>query len=275
MNQVIPKVSVIIPTYNAEKTIERAVHSIQAQTYESLEIICCDDYSTDNTVAILKHLLADDPRITVLTNEENRKAAYTRNRCIAAATGVYITQLDDDDYAAPERIEKQVIFLEQHPQYAFVGSSCYLFDENGVWGERQTRKECPVKQDFLWSSCFLNSSVTFRKEALETVGGYRISSTTVRSQDYDLYMRLYTNGFIGCNMTEKLLYYYRGKNSISKCKYKHRINEAKIRYYNYKRMGLLPKGFLFVIKPLVVGLIPFRMLEAVKRVGWKTKHKSG
>jgi hypothetical protein len=77
-------------------------------------------------------------------------------------------------------------------------------------------------------------------------------------------MRLYAQGYYGYNMQQPLIYYYRGKNSYVKCKYKYRIDEAKIRYLNFKKLNLLPKNFLYVIKPLIVGLIPIKLLEKKK-----------
>ena len=257
------RVSIILPTYNASKTIDRCIESIINQTYKQWELICCDDCSTDNSFDILKKWEKKDNRIKVLKNEKNQKAAYTRNKCIKLARGEYVALIDDDDYCVVDRIEKQVLFLDKHSEYSFVGSKAYYFDENGVW-KIGNAKEKPQIKDFLWSSCFINPSVMFRKRDLEDIGLYRVAKETIRSQDYDLFMRLYTKGYYGYNIQEPLIYYYRGKNSYKKCKYKFRINESIIRYQNYKRMGLLPKYFFYVLKPLVVGLIPIEILEKIK-----------
>jgi len=259
-----PLVSVIIPLHNAEKTVERCISSVLEQTYDNWEIICCDDCSSDNTCEKVLRFCEKDKRITLLRNEKNMKAAYSRNRCIEKAAGKYIAQIDDDDYCAKERFESQVEFLENNEKYALVGSNVYRFDENGVWGESEMIEE-PEKKDFLWNSQFINPSVTFRADALKAVNGYRIEKITNRTEDYDLYMRLYTKGFKGYNMKEKLTYYYRGENSYPKCKYRYRIDEAKVRHQNFKQMGLMPKGIFYVIKPLIVGLIPMGLIERLKR----------
>ena len=258
-------VTVIIPTYNAENTIDRCIESIVNQTYSKLKIICCDDCSTDNTWAKLVTWQKKDSRITILKNTENMGAAYTRNRCIELATDI-VVQIDDDDYCTLDRIEKQVAFLNTHTEYAFVGSGMYFFDEDGVYGQTEDDRGYEVKKEhFLWSSGFANPTVTFRKEALDAVGGYRVAKETRRSQDYDLFMRLYAAGYKGYVMPDKLVYYYRGKNSYRKCKYKYRINEAKIRFRNYKALQLLPRGLPYVIKPILVGLIPISIIEKIKR----------
>ena len=259
------KVSVILPTYNAENTIDRTIESIVAQTYKDWEIICCDDCSTDGTIDKLNEWEKRGINITILKNEKNSRAAFSRNRCIEYSNGIYIAQIDDDDYCDPMRLEKQVDFLERNKEYGFVGSEAYKFDEEGVWGIFNV-PEKPNKQSFLSNSPFINPSVMFRKSVLEDIKLYRVSKVTRRTEDYDLFMRLYSNGVKGYNMQEKLVYYYRGKNSFPKCKYEYRIDEAKVRYENFKQLNMLPKAFPFVIKPLIVGLIPQKSIEKIKGI---------
>ncbi len=257
------RVSVILPVYNASETIDRCIQSIIDQTFKQWELICCDDNSNDNSLTILKQWQKRDNRIKVLYNEKNCRAALTRNRCIEEAEGEYIALIDDDDYCVPDRLEKQIDFLDKNLEYSFVGTQAFFFDEFGVW-KTSKPKENPTKEDFLWNSCFLNPSVMFRKKDIDKVGLYRVAKETRRGQDYDLFMRLYAQGYYGYNMQQPLIYYYRGKNSYVKCKYKYRIDEAKIRYLNFKKLNLLPKNFLYVIKPLIVGLIPIKLLEKKK-----------
>ncbi len=259
-------VSVIIPTYNAEKSIDRCLMSIVNQTYKNLQIICCDDCSKDNTYNILLEWAKKDSRIIVMRNKTNRRAAFSRNKCISKANGIYVAQIDDDDYCSIDRIEKQVKFLNENPEYGFVSTGAFYFDESGVWGQTQMEDDMvPTKEVFLWNAFFLNPSMMYRKEVLDAVGGYRIAKETRRSQDYDMHMRMYAAGFKAYTMSERLTYYYRGKKSFPKCKYEYRIDEAKIRWKNFKSLGLLPKGIPFVIKPLIVGIIPIRLIEKYKR----------
>lgn len=257
------KVSFILPTYNAEKTIDRTIESIVNQTYKEWEIICCDDCSTDNTMNKLKAWKEKGINITILQNEKNSRAAFSRNRCIEKAKGEYLAQIDDDDYCALDRLEKQVDFLDKNKEYGFVGSMAYMFDENGVWGIFNVIEK-PDKGSLLGNSPFINPSMMFRKTALDKVNGYRVAKETRRTEDYDLFMRLYSEGIKGYNIQEKLTYYYRGKNSFPKCRYEFRIDEAKVRYKNFKKLGLLPKGIPFIIKPLIVGLIPQQVIEKIK-----------
>ena len=111
-----PLVSVIIPCYNAEKYVEEAVRSIMTQTYKNIEILVTEDCSTDNTLKILKNLEKEDSRIKVIQNKKNLKIVKSLNNMINIAQGKYIARMDADDISLPERIEKQVRFMEENPE---------------------------------------------------------------------------------------------------------------------------------------------------------------
>ncbi|WP_142433758.1 glycosyltransferase family 2 protein [Enterococcus mundtii] len=260
-------ISVIIPTFNAEKSIDRAVSSVLNQTYDDFEIIICDDCSTDGTWKVLKQLKDKDSRIKIYQNEKNSKSSFTRNKAISLSSGKYIMQLDDDDYCHETRMEKQVQFLDNHPEYDFVGSNAYLWDQHGIYGEL-LMTEKPDINALLKTSPFINPSVMFRKEALESVQGYRVSKETVRGQDYDLYLRLYVNGFRGFNIQEKLVYYYQDKNYYNKISWKNRIGEFKFRYRNFKQFKISPSQYIYIIKPLVALIVPRRILS------WKQSRRN-
>ena len=253
-------VSVIIPTHNAADTIERCLESILNQTYGPIEIICCDDCSSDNTLDIIKKYEARG--VKVLANDRNMRAAYSRNRCIEISSGQFIAQIDDDDYCVPERIEKQVRFLQENPKYDFVGTGIFYFDENGVWGQSGWEEGyAPTKESFLRNSVFINPSMMYRASCIKMINGYRGSKETRRSQEYDMHMRLYIAGYLGYVLPDRLTYYYRGEKSYPKIKYEYRIDEAKIRFRNYKALGLMPKGAIYALKPLIVGLIPSKLVD--------------
>ena len=253
------KVSVIIPTFNAELTIRRAVESILEQTFQDFEIIIYDDVSSDETWEMLVMLSKLDARIKVFRNEVNSKSAYTRNAAIRVSKGDYIMQLDDDDYCSLDRMKKQVEFLEQNPNFDFVGSNGYLWNHDGIYAEIRV-PENPQNKDLLSTSPFINPSVMFRKTALEKVGMYRVSSETIRGQDYDLFLRMYCKGLKGYNIQENLIYYYKDQNYFGKINWKSRLGEVKFRYRNFKKLKLFPLAYPYVLKPLIALLIPNRIL---------------
>ena len=101
-----PKVTAIITTFNAAHYIAETLHTITSQSLQALQIIIVDDASTDNTVAILREHCATDERVTILVNEENRGAGYSRNRAFPLATGEFVIFLDDDDLCANDMLEQ-------------------------------------------------------------------------------------------------------------------------------------------------------------------------
>jgi glycosyltransferase involved in cell wall biosynthesis len=124
-----PKVTVFIPVYNREKYVGDAIESILAQTFSDFEILLVDDGSTDHSVDLIRSYT--DPRIRLACNEENLGIPKTRNKGVELARGQYMAMLDSDDRAYPHRLEKQVAFLDNHPDYAQVGSWCRMMDAQG------------------------------------------------------------------------------------------------------------------------------------------------
>lgn len=271
-----PIVSVIMSVFNMndEQILRHSVFSILSQTFTDFEYIICDDGSTDGTYEVLIDICKHDSRIRVIKNETNMMAAAARNRCISLSNGKYIAVMDADDFSNKNRLQSQVNFLEKFKQYDFVGSSADLFDETGVWGRRKY-KNFPEKRDFLFVLPFVHASVMFRRSALEAVGGYRIAKETVRTEDYDLFMRMYVHGSKGANIEEALYSVREDKAAYKRRKYSHRINEAVVRYKGFKALGLMPIGLLYVFKPLIVGIIPQGILNLLKDKYYKRKIAGG
>lgn len=262
-----PKISVIMGCYNSGSAVVSAVESIQNQTFTDWEFIVCDDASTDDTYNILLSLASNDSRIKVIKNSNNLKAAATRNNCLSIAKGEYIAIMDDSDYSYPHRFELQNNFLDNNPDYAIVSSAHIIYDETG---ESVIRKgvEYPNKKIFLWGTPFCHPASFFRRDALLSVGGYRVAKETRRTEDYDLFMRLYANGYKGHNIQEPLYRYYITLNDMKRKRlFKYRIHEAIIRYKGFKSLKLLPFGFPYVFKPILAGLIPHRILQLLHNKG--------
>lgn len=259
-----PRISVITGAYNVAGyfAFDKSMESVLQQTYSDFEFLICDDGSTDNTWELLTKYAEKDGRIKLLRNEENLGLAASLNRCLENAQGNYFARHDCDDYNDLHRFEKQIAFLETHMDISLVGSCVSLFDRNGVWG-KEDFPENVMDTDFLFTSPYKHGSVMFRREALLKAGGYRIAKETYRTEDYDLFMRLQT--FCnGANLQERLYYFCEDENARKRRKYRYRIDEAKVRYKGFKKLGLLPKGLPFVVKPLAVGLIPIEILNVVR-----------
>lgn len=166
-----PLVSVVIPAYNAEAYIAEAIESVLNQTYPNFELIIIDDKSPDQTLMIAKSYESKDSRVKVIENEKNVGVGGNRNRGIAEAGGEYICWLDSDDISLPDRVEKQVEYLENHPAVGVVGGFITFFDENGVKATRryaENDKELRAKV-FRYNPVAQPASMV-RKKCYEIVG---------------------------------------------------------------------------------------------------------
>lgn len=206
-NNTSPLISVIIPCYNAEKYVEFAVRSIMSQTYKNLEIIITDDCSTDNTFSILEKLADEDNRIKLYKNETNLKIVKTLNKMVLLANGKYIARMDADDISLPERIEKQVEFLEKNSDIAFCGTNAFIINENG----KITRKtSLPITSEdnkfFLqFYSTFFHPSVMLRSKIYKE---NFYDENFLYAEDYELWARLiFQENLKGTNLSEKLFEY--------------------------------------------------------------------
>lgn len=259
------KVSVIIAMYNCENTIRKCIESIENQTYKNLEIIVCDDCSKDRSIEQVEKLKKEYNNIVLLKNEKNMRAAATRNKCIEKATGEYIAIQDADDYSHPNRLEKQINTLKESKDIDFVSTAMYRVNSKGIYGVIKPKQIEPNNKSFLIGSPYTHGSAMFRKRALEKVGGYNIEKKFIRVEDANLFMQLHIAGMRGKNIEEPLYYYMEDENAYSRRKYRYRISAFKLRWTNYKKMGLMPKGIVYAFRPLIVGLIPNKLAYFIKR----------
>lgn len=262
-----PKVSIIMGVYNCKNfaLLRKSVDSILNQTFRDYEFIICDDGSTNDTLKELHDIAQQDDRIRIVSYKKNRGLNHALNMCLTDASGEYIARQDDDDISKPNRLEKQVEFLDVHPEYSMVGTCADVFDDKGVWGEYKL-PEMPQKSDFLWNSPFMHPTIMMRRAELLSVGGYREVKETRRCEDYDLFMNLYAKGYKGYNIQEKLYYYRIVRDEKNKHRpMKYRVDEMIVRFRGYKNMRMLLRGMPYVFKPVIIGLIPQSILKQIKR----------
>lgn len=260
-------VTVVMGVYNQHnrEELDAAVRSIQNQTLREWELIICDDGSEGRAAEYLRYYENLEDRIRVIRHRENKGLAATLNTCIRQARGAYIARMDADDISCPTRLETEYRFLEQHPEYAFVGCNAQLIDENGIWGSR-VMPEQPRNRDFLPYSPFIHPAVMVRREVYLKSGGYYVSRETWRCEDYELFMRLYAQGYRGYNIQENLFWYREDRMSYARRRFRYRVDEARIRHRNFKNLdvGRIP-CFLYTIRPILGGLIPRGLLMYLKR----------
>lgn len=182
-------VTVLMAVLNGRAIVRQAIESIMEQTYTDWELCVIDDASHDGTPDVLETFAAAEPRIRVIRNPRTRGLAACMNAGWRATTGQFIARMDADDASLRDRLERQVRFLESHPDVAVVGTGAELFDESGRrlgMALRPSDHETLLARIFL-ENPFIHPSVMMRRTFLDSLGGYdeRLS----RAQDYDLWLR--------------------------------------------------------------------------------------
>lgn len=256
-------VSVIMAAYNAEETIEAAIRSILLQTHDNFELIICDDASTDNTWCLMRSLADEDSRIRLIRQEKNRGSAVARNRCLLQAQGEYIAIMDADDLCSENRLAVQVSFLERYREVAFVGLLGEVFHNiPGDCSKCYPYVAKPAAKDFLMTLPFVHASLMFRSTAIGR--GYPEERRALRSEDYAFLMERYAAGLRGENTTDAVYYIREDADTFKRRKYRYRLTEVGVKWKGFSALGLMPKGILFAIKPLIVGLLPPKLLKLLK-----------
>lgn len=202
-----PLISIILPAYNVENYIEQAVESLLFQTYRNFELIIADDGSSDNTRTKIDALAKLDSRIVCSHNEKNQGKIKTANRLLEICNGQYLTIHDSDDISHPQKLERQLLFMEQNPEYAMCGTSYVIFYKNGIVVSEDILEKDPfvLREKSKTKSQFHGPTTLFRTSVVKEIGGlFRIFKL---GEDVDLSMRI-AEKYLTTNLSE-LLYFYR------------------------------------------------------------------
>lgn len=255
------KISVIMSVYNCEAYLRESIDSILAQTYTNWEFVICNDASTDGTQAILDEYQAKYPeKFVLVSNESNMRLAYSLNHCLQYATGEYVARMDGDDISAPERFEKEIVFLQQHPEYDLVGTQMQRFNEDGM-ADVMPAKEYIDKFDMHNGPPLFHATIMTYKRVYDALGGYTVAERTKRAQDYDLWFRFFAAGYKACNLQEALYLVREDMNAIKRRTFKVRWNAFKTTRIGYKLLGF-PKRWLVkdFVMMIVKSLVPNRLI---------------
>jgi len=217
----VPRVSVILPCRNAADWLAECIASLDAQTFREFEVVAVNDRSTDGTAGLLAEWATRDRRVRVFTIDGGGAAATASG---AAAEGLVaalqlaasasraplLARMDADDVAHPERLERQVRYLADHPELAACGTGVELFPDRSVgegyrryeeWLNSLTDPE-RVRRDLFVECPLAHPTMVIRRSVMRGLGGYR---DTGWPEDYDLLLRLYAAGMSASNLDGKLL----------------------------------------------------------------------
>ncbi|MEA2337295.1 MAG: hypothetical protein QOE82_1302 [Thermoanaerobaculia bacterium] len=236
-----PSVSIILPVWNGERFLVQAIESVLRQTYRSFELIVIDDGSTDSSRRIALDLAQTDDRIVVVESE-HQGIANALNAGIENARGNYLARMDADDVSRPARLEKQIAFMEEHPECVAVGANVDVIDDDDetIGFISFPRSHPEIVQALITGATpsVAHPAMVMRKDAVLAAGGYRDAQSP--SEDLDLWLRLIEIGEMA-NLTEPLLRYrmHAGSTSIRDGS-RQRATTAVIRAAARTRRGLPP-----------------------------------
>jgi len=262
------KVSVIMGVYNEVDTVLESIECLLNQSFSDLEIIICDDGSTDGTAESINNMAKQYSNITFLQNEQNMGIAYSLNRCIDIVQGEYLARMDADDMCHKDRFKKQVEFLDNHLEYDLVGSQ-YIMYENGnrLYSHKKT---VPDDSVLPIDVPFAHPTIMIRKVSMDKLGRYNDSNRTRYCEDLELWYRFFYLNLKGYNLSEYL--YFKNQRYYHHPKIKLRygldlfvvnvlgLNLIKANWYRY----------FFALKSLITVMVP----DVIKQLYHKVKFKN-
>lgn len=206
-------ITVGLPFYNNEKTLEIAIKSIIQQTFKNWELILIDDGSLDDSIAIAEKMASIDERISLISDGKNKGLVHRLNQIIDIAQGDYIARMDADDIMLPERLEKQFAVFISNSKIDIVATAAFTIDENdNPIGIRDTEDIIfKSKKDIFKKALLIHPSILVKKEWYKS---NRYDKEYIRAEDFELWCRTfsYTKFF---RITEPLLLYREGNISIA------------------------------------------------------------
>jgi teichuronic acid biosynthesis glycosyltransferase TuaG len=220
------KVSVIMPCYNSSRFIIDAIESVQNQTYEKWELIIVDDGSTDDTVSKIKNIIKKDNRIKLFVNKQNSGAAMSRNKAISLATGRYIAFLDSDDLWHPNKLEKQLRFM-QEGDLAFTFTMYSLIDEEG----KELNKVVRIPNKINYKDLLKNTIIGCLTVMIDSKKIKNLKMPTIKPEDTATWLCILRNGYSAYGLQEVLAKYRIVRGSASRNKIKAALNYWKLLRY--------------------------------------------
>ena len=243
-----PKVSVIMPAYNAAAWISRAIQSILTQTFSDFELVLVDDGSTDATPEIMTAVATRSSRVCVEIRAHAGVSAAS-NYAMQIARGEYLARMDADDIALPDRFARQVAWLDQHPSTAVLGGWVVLIDgdDRKLRPARKPTSPDVIRRQLMHSCPIIQPTVMMRRQPVIGLGGYRSALDT--AEDYDLWLRVTEHAEME-NLPEVLAYYRLHPGQISQrhaCRQSAKAKLAQVAALRRRRGQADPIPFEFVV----------------------------
>lgn len=260
-----PVISVILPAYNCEAFLAKAIQSVLDQSFTDFELIIINDGSTDRTREIIHSF--SDPRIIYLENEKNRGLIFSLNRAIDTAKGKFIARMDADDICHSNRFLFQKKFLEEHEAVAVVASTVQMINVKGEpianWElDRQCITPEKIREMMPWHNCIAHPTVMFRADVIKKLK-YRRRQKNI--EDYDLWLRMLNRGYLIAKLDEPLLLYRLHENSVTEQKL--RKHNQFFKHLRMKRRFLAHEIIRGNISPVIFKVMVSAFKDIIMGVG--------
>lgn len=211
-----PTISVVMAVYNGEKYLAEAITSILTQTFQDFEFIIVDDASTDTSPSIIQRLAQQENRIRVIRNEENVGLGSSLQKGIQIARGKYIARMDADDISLPDRLQKQLDFLDLHSSFLIVGCDHKKIGVDGSVISNFFYPKDPdqIRWNMLLGSGLIvsNGAALLRRQLIDEIGSY---SDLRAAQDFEFWTRLFEHVPLPIANMDEILYHYREHGSTT------------------------------------------------------------
>lgn len=282
MKQKMSLISVVMTVYNAAEFVLEAVESIQNQNYPNWELIIVNDGSTDKTGEILRKLAKNDKRIVLINCVKNRGASVASNLGLSKAKGQFIARMDADDITLPDRLAKQVDFLQKHKKVIVVGGQCELIDRDG---NSIGMKNFPTSHAEIYGALYQINPIQHPSLMINTalLGAHKITYHTevLLAHDLEILFKLAQYGKFA-NLADVVLKYRIHSDSLSLKQPKETFRHTlAVREMARKMYGYVPskKGILVnFAQKIIMTIIPsfvvyplFRLIRMKKLVEIKTQ----
>ena len=247
-----PRVSVVTSVYNGEAYVEECIDSILNQTFQDFEYIILNNGSTDRTAEILNHYT--DSRIHII-HQENLGISRSLNKGINLSKSELIARLDADDYALPQRLEKQIAFMEQHPKVVLCGSRFKELVGEKFFPQKVqfVEQDKDIRKTISCFNPFSHSTTMIRKAVFTKIGGY--NKNFEYSQDYDLWIRLLNVGEASILKEELVVARLAEQSTSYENRRKQKLEGLQVRWQAFKQFGGNPGAALYYFLKSIAGLI--------------------
>lgn len=233
-----PLITIVLPTYNGQRFISKSIQSCIDQTFQDWELIIVNDCSTDGTSDIISKFAAQDARIKIISNDNNKKLPASLNIGFRASKGAYLTWTSDDNYYAPDALEKMLSVFKSKTDVDFVYADMYAIREDEtICSKKRHHDVCKLYHGCCIGACFL-----YKSELYEKFGSY--NEDMFCAEDYEYWMRLWINNVRFYHLKEYLYYYRNNTASLSATKAKQvqeKTFQLKLLYWDKAPIGRFAK----------------------------------